>query len=918
MTKATGGKITWVFDRDSARNPFIGIAVDTLKEAGYELFIIDGADEPTGAPDTKHPYSRAHWGRNFNAAKNFINTNPLIRFFDRRDFVKAEQKRLRKLKAQQGGELQFGRDANYLRARIITAQAMSAIHTLLWKGIRRLALIRRDTIDTWSPYLKGFFSIMRHAGDTIVVSRPTSLLAAFAVARLSGRRIVYYPFELYGEQAAEYSRIVRWWERAILCAGVEALITQNDCRAEVYRERGHKGAVYIAHNYKPFSEPSTKGGLRDKLGIPAHTKIVLYEGVLIPGRWLDKLAEASLLLPDDMVMVFLGPTKRWWDDNHEKFTAEPVARGKLHIALPVPHDELLDLIADADAGVIIYDDSILNNYFCEPGKLSDYAFSEIPIVAPDFPTIGPFVRSLGIGSCFSSFTPHGMAESIIAVLSRPRDSWRPALKAAARQLTWATQAPSLLAAVSGTPVKDAASLHQSAPSPPANAALAWKNSLDILILVEHADRELDVACLIRALIEQRATRLRVKVANFYTEAQSLIENHSPRVVVTPFFYAIDDKIMRDYVAAWSHATFFNLAWEQILYGSQQTLKRPRDAFTRDRVRHLAWSRWFAEYLQGHGVMAEKTHWLGHPLYDLYDPKFRRYFPDRKEIARAEGLDPEKRWVFFPENFRWAFLGDAKLKSLNEQGVDIADLEAQRAYCREALGASAKWLASIARRRDIEVILRPRPAVNSSQIRDFVAQEAGETPQNFHIIKSLSVREWIFASDIVVSSISTSLIEAAIAGKPILRMSPTAVPETLWYDWCEFVAVAESEAVLEKAVAGELDMVGSLAVRRWAADNFKLGEAPTDAIANLLIRLVNQTPRNIGASTPPAGEKPPWLESALAVAPLRMRHQLRAKYQPDYFFNFETHEKDLFGDSEVRLRTQKWRAILWKLRRAAAA
>jgi surface carbohydrate biosynthesis protein len=442
--------------------------------------------------------------------------------------------------------------------------------------------------------------------------------------------------------------------------------------------------------------------------------------------------------------------------------------------------------------------------------------------------------------------------------------------------------------------------------------------LDILILVEHADRELDVACLIRAIIEERAPRLRVKIANFYTEAQTLIRNYSPRVVVTPFLYAIEDKIMRDYVAAWSRATFFNMAWEQILYGSQQTLKRPRDAFTRDFVRHLAWSEWFARYLQSHGVMPERTHWLGHPLYDLYDEKFRSYFPDRKEIARAEGLDPDKRWVFFPENYRWAFLGDAKLQSMHAQGVDIADLEAQRTYCREALGASSKWLASIASRHDIEVILRPRPAVNSTQIREFVANAAGATPPNFRVIKSLSVREWIFASDIVVSSISTSLIEAAVAGKPILRMSPTAVPETLWYDWCEFVGVAESEAALERAVTGDLDMSGSLAVRQWAADNFKLGEAPTEAIASLLIRLVNQSPRAASSAASAAPETPPWLDAMVDLAPLKVRHQLRSQYQPGYFFNLDTHEKDLFGESEVRSRTQKWREVLTKLRRAEAA
>ena len=49
--------------------------------------------------------------------------------------------------------------------------------------------------------------------------------------------------------------------------------------------------------------------------------------------------------------------------------------------------------------------------------------------------------------------------------------------------------------------------------------------------------------------------------------------------------------------------------------------------------------------------------------------------------------------------------------------------------------------------------------------------------NLKIIKTETAREWILAADHVMSSHSTTLIEAALAGKPIHRFSPEPYPRT---------------------------------------------------------------------------------------------------------------------------------------------
>ena len=60
------------------------------------------------------------------------------------------------------------------------------------------------------------------------------------------------------------------------------------------------------------------------------------------------------------------------------------------------------------------------------------------------------------------------------------------------------------------------------------------------------------------------------------------------------------------------------------------------------------------------------------------------------------------------------------------------------------------------------------------------------PARMHFIKEKSVREWIMASDMVISSLSTSLVEAAIAGKPAYLLEPYPCPEFLQVDWQDYI------------------------------------------------------------------------------------------------------------------------------------
>ena len=74
--------------------------------------------------------------------------------------------------------------------------------------------------------------------------------------------------------------------------------------------------------------------------------------------------------------------------------------------------------------------------------------------------------------------------------------------------------------------------------------------------------------------------------------------------------------------------------------------------------------------------------------------------------------------------------------------------------------------------------------------------------NLKIMKTETAREWILAADHVMSSHSTTLIEAALAGKPIHRFSPEAYPEAVALEWHGLVPLLSDRKAFLDAISRE--------------------------------------------------------------------------------------------------------------------
>ncbi len=423
--------------------------------------------------------------------------------------------------------------------------------------------------------------------------------------------------------------------------------------------------------------------------------------------------------------------------------------------------------------------------------------------------------------------------------------------------------------------------------------------VDVVYLYEHAARELDVACAVSACL--RNAGVEVEIVHWPTGFPVTVTRLRPQLVILPFCYTEDS--YEALLAYWREAIFLNLSWEQWFYPGNQKAKTPRGEFAVNHVIHQAWSETYQDFLLRNGL-AEKNIFLnGQPAYALYDEPYRGYFPSRAELALLHGLDPSRRWVFFPENYNWAFYSEATIQQFMRGGQSLEEIREMIEYCNRSLADVLQWFAHIAQKENVEIILRPRPSATLENFQETVNKILPEVPSHLRIIQHGSVREWILASDVILSSHSTSLIEGAVAGKPVFMVEPHPMPAALKVEWHDLVGRLKTCEDVHRACAGTFNVEDSR-LGDWARGTMM---RRGDAIRNLADFITTLRSGKKDAPPPPpravATPSLKWIPPAMAWSLYRrVKQSLRFRatdgIEPEFV-------KDVVSREEIEAHIRRW-------------
>ncbi len=306
----------------------------------------------------------------------------------------------------------------------------AALEPLNWFGAktRKFALYRYRAQEVAKVAI-GLRPDVVHCHDCVAL--PTGWL----VKRALNIPLIYDAHEIYEAVATRAFGVTEYYARVHrkYLSRVDGFIAVNDSAALYYRHRypAAQPAVVIRNATNLATLGDYDGRLHDAAGLPRDARILLYQGGFTLDRGLPGLVRAGRLLPDGwyLVMMGWGPLAGELKRIACSSRSRVVAARKVRFVAAAPADELLSWTQGAAAGIIPYENKMLNHWISTPNKLWEYANAGVPLIVQPYPEMRRIVETYHCGWLLpKDFSPAGIAGVIYSLtdemIARAREGCR--------------------------------------------------------------------------------------------------------------------------------------------------------------------------------------------------------------------------------------------------------------------------------------------------------------------------------------------------------------------------------------------------------------------------------------------------------------------------------------------------------------
>jgi len=295
---------------------------------------------------------------------------------------------------------------------------------MAWVDLGKTSRAPRNIIGHGFRYLKVFREIrslgLEFKPDLIHAHDFNSLPIARSIQKATRARLVYDAHELYRDSVGFSPAMLKFLgaiETNIMkkCDGI---IACNSPRAKIMFD--DYGAPFLPTvipnmpNFRAYS-PSTLLQEITKSTTKGVSRLILYQGVIMPGRGLGMLPRTLKSLPEEYGIVLMGAGETSYIDKLGEKAKKLGVGNRFFILPPVLQSQLFQYTCSADVGIVIYQNKSRNDYYCAPNKLYEYTAAGVPMVGSDLPTIKQFIDDEGVGSLFDPESHEDLARAILDV-----------------------------------------------------------------------------------------------------------------------------------------------------------------------------------------------------------------------------------------------------------------------------------------------------------------------------------------------------------------------------------------------------------------------------------------------------------------------------------------------------------------------
>ena len=256
----------------------------------------------------------------------------------------------------------------------------------------------------WANYIRKFDADVLNCHDLIALLM--GWMSTWFMPKRKRPKLVYDAHEFEVARNKERGKAAAWVVQhleAFLMKRADLNVMVNDSIAEeTAKIHGllEKPLVIrnICNNWEldETAIAQTRKFLVQKMNMPEAIFIIMYHGVLMPGRGIEQLIEVTAM-NDQIALVILGNGQEQYVSSLQQQVQKKRLEDRVLFHPAVPHSELWKYVGAADVGMVTVQNVCRSYYYMLPNKFFENIQSLTPVICSDFPEVSRLVNKYGIG-----------------------------------------------------------------------------------------------------------------------------------------------------------------------------------------------------------------------------------------------------------------------------------------------------------------------------------------------------------------------------------------------------------------------------------------------------------------------------------------------------------------------------------------
>jgi glycosyltransferase involved in cell wall biosynthesis len=311
---------------------------------------------------------------------------------------------------------------------------------------------------------KGFFSLpfylkfiwhiklkLFSTGASIIFAEDIYTLPFVVIfGKLKRAKIYYDSRELFGHLAGlkdkKFKQLFWKWIEKFFINKVHYVIVTGQLDGEFLNKEYGINNLILLRNLPRYYKPELNFNLRAYLQIKPEKKIILYQGVLLKGRGIEKVFSVLKELPDFIFAIAGGGE---FETHYQKLADQMNLTDQVFFIGKFSQEDLPKITASADIGVALVENISTSYYYALPNKLFEYIMAEIPVIVSNLPQMKEVVEKYDVGFAIDV---ENQIELITAIkkLTDPNlyESKKQNCHIASQELNWEKEVTNLLKTLS--------------------------------------------------------------------------------------------------------------------------------------------------------------------------------------------------------------------------------------------------------------------------------------------------------------------------------------------------------------------------------------------------------------------------------------------------------------------------------------